>query len=427
MNPEARFPHPLELLIAETDGLAAAHRIPAGIVMVHALGMASALAGHLVTLRPSGTQSEIPATFPLTVFTPDYELPAWIQDDWQVLQHLAAESNTPGELTRSPAAIAEQRRLNRTMDLLDPHRNHIGNHLMEALARASNRRSYGRIEVISEPRTPAAELNQPPVTRLIAGLRLFKPTLRALAKDPETVRATPPNHIAWLQTDDMKTLAREEGPAVLGRLGTILHCGAASPPANEGSQVTQVSALVFNILQRAQFRNGRFHFTPSPQVRDSLDAHAANVRSLITNGPDCLRDLLVPEPRLAWHFAALFAAMCAGTQEEGSDHAAAVLGSVLAARTIRNHIVKIRRTFPADEQGFFEGPDLAVCRLLGQLPVPVRKIQRSRRGERKEDILRSLRRAIDAGLAVETSPGHFAAGPGPVVELSDYEEHQAPE
>ena len=45
----------------------------------------------------------------------------------------------------------------------------------------------------------------------------------------------------------------------------------------------------------------------------------------------------------------------------------------------------------------------------------------------KAACLQSLHRAVEAGLAVETSPGHFATAPGPSADLSDFGPDQSTE
>jgi hypothetical protein len=424
MNSPTRFPHPIELLMTEADILAKIHQIPTEAVLVHALAMASAMAGHLVTFLPTGTDQQTPVKIPLVMVTPDTSTPGWIGDQWQALKQIRDASDSSDELFRSPAAIAEQRRMNRTMDLLDPYRNHGGNWLAEKLARQTDRKSFGHV-ITSKHRVPASMKDQRPVTQLAGGQREFRSLLRVLTKDPGTTATPPQNHIAWLGLRELRTLAREEGPAVLSKLGTVVGCTAAIQPADDEIREQQMAALILKILAMAKFENRRFKFQPGTQVTESLDAEAAKTRAMLDGVPACLKDILLPEPRLAWHFAALLAAMCAGQSDENSDLPAAVVGTMLASWAARSHVHHIRQAFPADEDGFFEGRDLTIYRLLGQLPIPVRRIQRSRRGENKAECLQSLHRAVNAGLAVETSPGHFATTPGPKVDLSDFGSDQS--
>ncbi len=425
MNSNTPFPIPIEHLMREAERLTKTHQIPNEAVLTHALAMASALAGDLVTFRPPGDKDETRATFPLVVITPDAGLPAWIGDQWQALQQQRDASDNTNSLLRSPAALAEQRRMNRVMDLVDPHRHHVSNLMTRSLARPSQQKSFGQINIISKSGKAPPTQKQRQATQLVAGLRLFRPLLRHLSEDPESTGTTPPNHITWLQKRDLRTLAREEGPAVLSKLSTIIGCDAATRPADdEPPHVPQMAALILKILSLAKFQNRCFNFQPSSLVAETLDAETAKILEILNKQPVCLREHLVPEPRLAWHFSALLAAMCAGQDDEGSDLPAAVVGSMLAAWAVRSHIHLIKQTFPADDEGFFEGRDLTICRLLGQLPVPLRRIQRSLHGERKEGCLQSLQRAVKIGLAIETSAGHFAAGPGPEVDLSDFSTDQ---
>jgi hypothetical protein len=267
---------------------------------------------------------------------------------------------------------------------------------------------------------PSPQEKHRPVTHLAGGLQLFKPLVRKLAKDPDRSAGPPLNHLLWLNSRDFRTLARNEGPAVVSLLGTVIGCGTAIYPAESDVRIPQIAGLVARLLISAKFDKGRFTFRPGALVEERLDAEAAKAREMLAQQPRCLRDLLLPEPHLAWLFSALLAAMCAGQQDEGSDFSAAVAGSTLATRVILSHVRHIRREYPADQKGFFDGRDLTVFRRLGKLPVTVRGIQRSLRGVRKEQILQSLHRAVHAGLAVETMAGHFATGPGPKVELSEF-------
>jgi hypothetical protein len=318
-------------------------------------------------------------------------------------------------------AIAEQRRMKRIMDLLDPFRNHPGNALAETLGRLTPRKSFGHVHITSKRKAFAPKKDHRPVTQLAGGLREFRPLLRLLTKDAGTTVAPPPNHIAWLSRRDLRTLAREEGPAVLGKLGTVVACPATIQPAgDETARDPQLAALVLRILAMAKFENQRFKFQPATLATETLDAVAAETRAMLHKVPAGLKELLVPEPNLAWHFAALLAAMCAGQDDKDSDMPAAVIGALLASWAVRSHFHHIRQTFPADQDGFFEGRDLTIYRLLGQVPIPVRRIQRSLRGERKAECLQSLHRAVNAGLAVGPSPGHFATAPEPRVDLSDF-------
>ena len=424
MNSRTRFPQPIELMLAEAEILAKLYQVPTEAVLVHTLAMASAVVGHLVTFRSAGNKGETRATFPLAVITPDTAMPDWIGDQWQTLQQQADAAETSERLFRSPAAIAEQRRMNRVMDLLNPHRNHIDSWLAETIVRSSNHKSFGQVIVISGRRISSPKQKQRPATRLATGLRLFRPSLRTLAKDSEATTATSPNHIAWLQKRDLRTLAREEGLPVLGKLGTVIGCGPATQPADQETQVPQMAALILRILSLAKFPNGRFNFRPSATVAESLDAETAKIREILNKVPACLKEHLVPEPRLAWHLSAILAAMCARQDDEDSGHPAAVVGVMLAAWAVRSHIHHIRQAFPADKEGLFEGRDLTIYRLLGHFPVPVRRLQRSLRGVCRDECLLSLNRAVSAGLAKETSAGHFAAGSGPELEMSDFRSDQ---
>ena len=71
-----------------------------------------------------------------------------------------------------------------------------------------------------------------------------------------------------------------------------------------------------------------------------------------------------------------------------------------------HHLHIMRLAFPADHEGLFSGTDLAVFRQLGPRPLSLRDIQRRLRGINKDQCLRSLQRAANAGLAVEL-PGNF--------------------
>jgi hypothetical protein len=77
------------------------------------------------------------------------------------------------------------------------------------------------------------------------------------------------------------------------------------------------------------------------------------------------------------------------------------------------HLHWLRLAYPADGRGWFMAADRAIFFHLDQTPRPLAEIQSVFRDVRREEVVRSLQRAVAAGLAWEPRPGCFAVSPPP--------------
>jgi hypothetical protein len=229
------------------------------------------------------------------------------------------------------------------------------------------------------------------------------------------------NLMAWIGNHDFRLLVQEVGRELPG-LGVIIECPARSFLPDDSMVAKVAAAAMVQRLEAARFGSIRYQFRPSEEAKCLLGRQAEQTRALLAHVPAASGLQALPDPDLAWHLSALLAALCSGNGPEAEQtmHATS-LGTALASWAIEQHIHHVRHAFPGDHLGPFEGQDLRVLRFLGDVPSTVRDIQRRFREVNKASCLRSLRRAVAAGLALEPQPERFAAVPVPGHQLSDFD------
>lgn len=426
MNP-APLTSTIHNLLAVTERMAIGHGVEPQAVVLHSLALALAGTGNFITHQPTGLPT-MPAKFSLLIRTPDREPPPWIGDEWlNVEQHQAAISKGEPGFLAAPANIASLRRQKRVLTALESSQARLEVSVIDARINFEKRRkTYPRLHLIE-----AGKCGPPPKQgaagavaaggyhslRRILRSRGNEAGLAALIDAPAVQRAS---LIGWTATSDWKRLKAEAGPDFLPKLGWIIEppgssfCGDQSPHL--------ASAMILKKLDALHFAGIRAAFKPNEHVRALLDRHVGEIREMANRLPPEQREVALPDLCLAWHLAALVTQLCAGDKET-EDHVkvlqAAHLGIMLSAWATRQHLHHYRHAFPADDAGPFVGQDLSIFRFLKPTPSPVRAFMRRLRGVNKDACLLSLRRAVDAGLALEPEAGRFAAIPAPVSKLSE--------
>lgn len=429
-----KLPHPIQLqdLLLVADAIGRVHGTPPEAVLLHALAMGSALAGDLVTSKPGGVLV-VPAKFSLLIRTPDPEPPWWIAEEWKHLkerqdQVLNARANT----RYAEVPIAKLRRRQRLLRILNNGSGFDAAMIDRHIECAKNQKAFRFLHRIGDGR-PAAIPDCRSITLVAGGFRELGKILRsrnhpdsywAMLKGGQVARS---NLLAWIAAGDWRALVSESGKPDLPALGLIVACPATS--YHPDSQVTSrlVAATMLHRLEMARFGSTRYAYTPGATARNLLDSQTEQARELANTLPPGDQNHVLPDPHLGWHLSAILAALCAdGGVQEHQIVQATSLGTALASWAVRQHVHHYHHAFPADDQGPFTGQDLSVLRFLTPAPAPVRAFQRRLRGVTRDSCLRSLRRVVDAGLAIEPEPGHFAAVPTPVGPgLSEF--HPLPE
>lgn len=219
---------------------------------------------------------------------------------------------------------------------------------------------------------------------------------------------------------DWKHLSGITGPDFLSKLGWIIEVPAGL--FCRLSALPLASTTVFKKLEALGFSNTSFAYKPTDYARTLLGRQVEESRAMVNQLPPEQRDVALPDPYLAWHLAALVAQLCAGDEETHDDFKAlqaARLGIMVANWATRQHLHHYRHAFPADGAGSFVEQDLSIFRLLNLTPLPVRAFMAHVRCVNEDACLASLRRAVDAGLALEAEPGLFAAIPSPKSSVTE--------
>lgn len=427
-------------LLAVADVTGTVHGVQPEAVLLQMLALGSALAGDLVSSKPAGTA--VAAKFSLLVRTADAQAPPWIAGEWNYLaSRQDAVLKAPPNPLYGTDRIGQLRRKKRILKLLNPGDDEELRMIDAYMACVQNRKTFRHFHLVGKGACPAPGAGAAPgaspapgaaaahgsLTLAASGIRELRRILRT-RNQPEGFwsllnnAAGRSNLLAWVSLPHWRELVREAG-ADLHRLGLVIDCPATgfNPDLHADPKVTAASLL--SLLESARFGSIRYALQPCDQARELLHMQAAQIPALMAKLPEAQRAQALPDRHLAWHLAALLAALCC--EDTGVDATIAVyeatkLGVALAAWAIHQHLHHFRHTLPADDQGPFTGQDLHVLRFLTAVPAPVRQFQRRLRSVDKESCLRSLRRALNAGLAIETEPGRFSAQPPPGQGLSDF-------
>ena len=414
-------------LLHVAEGTAGVHGVQPEAALLQMLAFGSALAGDMIVSKPAGVT--MPAKFSLLFRTPDPELPWWISEEWKHLGSIqdSVVNAKPNPIfgTEKPGAL---RRRKRVAKLLNPDSDEeIGmiNCYMEAL---KCKRDFGFIQRVGrKDRVKVA--NRPGKTSTLAagGFRELHAVLRSRNSPAGywaqlNAGAASSHLLGWISARDWKRLVSEAGVNDLASLGVVIGCPATGFNPSIQAAPGMASAPIIRRLELTRFASIHYAFEPPEEALNLLCQYAQRVQALTDNIPERQRAHALPDRYLAWHLSALLAALCGksqGLEAQIKTYAATKIGVALASWAIHLHLYQFRQTFPADENGAFEGRDLHVLRFLTAAPSTVRQIQRRLRGVSKEICLLSLRRAVTAGLAVEEERG-FVALPAPACKMSDF-------
>jgi hypothetical protein len=155
-----------------------------------------------------------------------------------------------------------------------------------------------------------------------------------------------------------------------------------------------------------------------PPAKPLRLAHAFSgvIRGMAARLPACLRDHALPGDRLPLHLLCLASMLQQGEfppTGPGLLHREHGLSLFMSLEIAARHLHWLRLAYPADERGLFMAADRAIFFHLDQTPRPLAEIQSVFRDVRREEVVRSLQRAVAAGLAWEPRPGCFAVSPPP--------------
>jgi hypothetical protein len=430
MNPPS--PPILRNLIAVADSVGLTHGVPLEAALFHALALGSGLAGDLVGSQTAAS-SRMPAKFSLVVRTYDDRLPLWIGDEWARLVRRQEEScNTRPMIGKRPHSIASLRRQRRVIQSLGAGFDDPLQLIDFAISQTKDKLRFRHFHRVGcqLPTLPKKDVRT--LALAAAGAAELRRVLRSRQKPKglwhmlqggESPRS---NLIAWMRASEAEDICRETGKEHFSMLGYRLEC-----PASIFCPETHVPCglMATDLLRSFELvRSGKiaFAFTPPAEPAALLVRQVGETRALLDTLPEADRGAALPDVYLAWHLSAILAALCFAEARVESPEVAlsqsARIGCRLASWVTVQHLHHFRHAHPSDGKGDFTGQDLRVFRFLGPEPATPRQFQRRLRGVDKASCLRSLNRALEAGLAVEPEPGKFAAEPPPPLGsgLSDF-------
>jgi hypothetical protein len=414
----------LRSLVGAADSTARTHGVPLEAVLLHTLALGSALAGDLVHSNPARSKL-LAAKFSVVFRSPDTHLPLWIGDEWTRLAQRQEEASKVRLLNRkSPHAIAALRRQRRVIQALGTDLEMPTRLIDFALAMAKDRMMFRHLHRVNGRQPPVQQKRDVRTfTLAAAGAAELRRILRSREKPGglwamlEGAKGPPSNLIAWMRDCEVKDVCRETGKHHFSLLGYRIECAMSHfCPETE----VPSGLLANNILQRLEVvRSGKikFKFTPPAEAVALLNRQVEETQAQLNALPVADRGAALPDVFLAWHLSAILAALSCPTLPSESPELAfnqsAWLGCRIASWVVGQHLYHFRHAHPSDPEGEFTGQDLQVFRFLGPIPATPRQFQRRLRGVNKASCLRSLTRAVDAGLAIEPEPGRFAVEPPP--------------
>ncbi len=413
------------LLVAQE--VSVTHGIPVEAVLFQTLAHGSALAGHLISSKPVGKQS-LPAKFSALFLTGDSQIPAWINDE---LAHLQRRQNEILQPAKPVIRIPVLRRRKRAIAALNPDDDHAGDEVGYKIDLLKRSHAYRYLHVVGGRTSPPTSKRIPSMALLASGYPAYRKILASRGKADgyaariDAGRAERSNVFGWIANADWERLTREAGSHSLSKLGWTVGCPASSycPDSQVASRLA--GAAMLQRLEIARFGAIRFSYQPCVDAKALLDRQVEQGFELAATLSAALSGHVMPDSFLPWHLSAILAALCCdgkGEAVERSIHQATRVGIAIAAWVARQHVHRFRHAFPADADGLFTGQDLSVYRFLRNQPASVRDFQRRLRNVSNDSCLRSLQRAVAAGLAVETSAERFSVVPfpSPGGELSEF-------
>ncbi len=420
----------LRNLLTAADAMAVAHGLPLEVTILHLCAMGAALAGDLVTSNPEGGPS-IPAKFSVVFRTRDFSAPSWLADEWAYLERRQEELNRlPGSPLASPQAIAALRRETRAFDFVTQGTGEGPGIASALLDLSKNRKSFRHIQRVRGVGRPKCSIPHGSTTFVAEGLSPLATIVGSYFRANgywsrlTTAVADRSTVLGWVGSNDSPKYHQIVRPTGIATLGWLVAC-----PASQLSHYDVAPKLLAETtlqrLELARFGSTRFPFEPPQPAKELLDRQVGRLQEIIAPCAPGGGKWLAPDEFLGWHLSSILAALCCDSRGEEfnvSLHQATRVGCAVAAWVFRQHVHLCRLAYPSDDAGWFKGQDLAIFRLLTSRPASVRDVQRRLRGVNKDTCLRVLRRAVRAGLVVETDVRHFGLRHLPSVssELSDF-------
>lgn len=435
MNADPNTPGPdLRTLLWTSGSIADSYEVPMEAVLLHILALASALAGNLVSSKQNSGDA-LNARFSLIVRSEDSSVPEWMSREQQELlshQQSVTDPELP-EIYRKKPMGALRRQL-RAMESIGNGNGIDAMFLRSVIDSEKRRKSYRFLLPVSGPGSEVRWKGKNPggtPAILVNGMDDFRKLKRGGYKDGGLWSsiwqdgANGGSVLGWIASLGQEKLSKQIGPRKARSLGWQIDCPASIILPDTVVHPSLVASHVFQRLEVVRFAKTRFMFKPGPSDVKLLNQQASNLGLRLKQFPDDLRTIAVPDTLLAWHLAALFAALCwdgRNVTDPQQVSRCAELGVVLAEYVVVQHLHHFRRTFLPDHPELLEGIDRRMARLLPGHPCGVREMQRKFHGLKKDECLTSLHKLMVLGLAEESAPGRFRKMPlpQPSLRLSDF-------
>ena len=436
MNSTPRVPSgpDLRTLLWACGAIANAYVVPVEAILLHILALGSALAGNLVSSKPTGSVA-IDARYSLIVRSEDTRLPEWLERELTELlgrQQAIIEPRLPRAYHKKP--MRALRRQLRTLELLGGKDDQEAQFLHGFIETEKRRKSYRFLLPVSSNQsnvnwTGKHSANPPAI--LANGIADFRKLLRGKAKEGSLWRllgsggSDGASVVGWVECEDFSKLSKRIGPESVACLGWQIEVPASAALVDNVVHPGLAASHLLRRLEVIRFGRTRFTFEPGPDDAALLGQQVANLALRLQLLPEGLRTSAVPDCMLSWHLAALLSALCwdgRNAPDPPKVTQCSALAVVLAEYLVHQHLHQFRQTFLADHPGLLEGIDRRMARLLPGHPCGHRDMQRRFRSLSKDQCLASLNRLLALGLAEECAPGRFRRMPPsqPGLRLSDF-------
>lgn len=412
---------PLREVLVLCHEVATSHGIPLEVAVVMLLCLSSATAGHLVDFKADDGLLRN-ARLSLVLTTGDVEVPVHFKAEMEELFRRQAEvvgkPTSPLEDAKVAAAL---RREGRVLSKFGTPGFKLK--MIEALIGFNKRRkSLGAFTRLAK--TPSSLSKPAHTTVIVESAAALKKLLTSADRQDGWWQALTAEKnglelLACLPERQWHRLALQpDADKLLGRAWTI-PCPASSFDPENSITPKLLCGGAFNRLEYARFGSTRFQFIPSAEPKELLNHSVEQFRAMeielrSLNG----YDVPFPDPYLAWKFSGVLTALCCDVSRDELDAVfvqCTRLGCALASWVLRQHVGRLRSSFPQLQGQALTRLDQRVFRALTPVPAPARTIQRRLKRVRKVACVASLGLLVDAKLAMETRPGHFAT-----FEESDY-------